>query len=64
MDIMTTATVRGSCLDFAVANRDNGSEDAITAAKEMAENIGVEPVFKGTRIHWKRRQFGYQTEMR
>ncbi|KAG6933508.1 hypothetical protein G0U57_019069 [Chelydra serpentina] len=49
-----------SCLDFIVAYRDNGFEDVIIAAKEMAENLGVEPVFKETCVHPKKRQFGYE----
>ncbi|XP_044857968.1 uncharacterized protein LOC123361855 [Mauremys mutica] len=60
MDFVTATTSMRSCLDFVVAYRDERFEDAIPAAKEMAENLGVQPVFKKTRIHRKKRQFGYE----
>ncbi|KAH1169185.1 hypothetical protein KIL84_013775 [Mauremys mutica] len=61
MDNTTTTTLMKSCLDFIMADRDNRFEDAITAAKEMRGNLGVEPVLKETHIHWKKRQFGYES---
>ncbi|KAH1172511.1 hypothetical protein KIL84_016350, partial [Mauremys mutica] len=60
VDIATATTLMRSCLDFVVTYKDNGFEHAITAAREMAKNLGVEPIFKETHIHWKKRQFGYK----
>ncbi|KAH1175528.1 hypothetical protein KIL84_008402 [Mauremys mutica] len=54
MDNVTATTLMRSCLDLVVASRDNGFEDA----KELVENVGIEPVFKETHIHQKQRQFG------
>ncbi|KAH1166474.1 hypothetical protein KIL84_015646 [Mauremys mutica] len=60
MDIMTAITLMRSCLDFFVAYRNNGFVDTITAAKEMEENLGVEPVLEETHNQKKKRQFGYE----
>ena len=38
--------------------RQNGFSSAITDAKEIAEELGVDPIFKITRARTKKRHFG------
>ncbi|XP_069460610.1 zinc finger MYM-type protein 1-like [Ambystoma mexicanum] len=60
VDIVTATSLMKGCIQFFVAYRDNGFENAIIAAKEMAADLGVEPSFKEIRIRQRKRQFDYE----
>ncbi|XP_069486304.1 zinc finger MYM-type protein 1-like [Ambystoma mexicanum] len=60
VDIVTATSLMKGCIQFFVAYRDNGFENAIISAKEMAADLGVEPAFKEIRIRQRKRQFDYE----
>uniref|UniRef100_H3B064 DUF4371 domain-containing protein n=1 Tax=Latimeria chalumnae TaxID=7897 RepID=H3B064_LATCH len=62
LDIATAVIMMEVCFKYMINYRETGYATAITTAKELATELGAEPVFKHTtQIHRKKHQFDYES---
>ncbi|CAH2220847.1 zinc finger MYM-type 1-like [Pelobates cultripes] len=62
-DIILVSNLIQKCHNFLIHFRESGFESSFQLAKELAEKVNVEPVFKKpTRIHRKKALFDYESQ--
>lgn len=61
VDISDCSEKFNKCLEFLNRFRENGYVDAVISAKEIAAELGIEPVFPEKRIRKRKRVFSYES---
>ena len=61
MDIATVTYLLKNCVKFIIRYRETGYQNALCAARELADSLEVDPIFKETRFRRRRKHFDYES---